>query len=65
MHLPNMFRASSTDLVPVTPPVAVYREHVATVPTTLVLKEKAWSMSGVSLAFEGWDMGREMGMGME
>jgi len=50
MHLPTMLHAKNTssDLVPVTPPVAVYAEHVAPAVTTLVLKEKAWSMSGVS-----------------
>ncbi|BEJ05581.1 hypothetical protein CcaverHIS641_0301030 [Cutaneotrichosporon cavernicola] len=47
MGLMTMFHASgSKELVPVIPPVAVYDEFVAQVPTTLCLKEKAWSMSG-------------------
>jgi hypothetical protein len=52
MGFMTMFHASgSRELRPVNPPVAVYDEFVAQVPTTLCLKEKAWSMSGVS----GWE----------
>jgi hypothetical protein len=46
-----MFRANNSvgdSFGPVNPPVAVYIEHIAKVPTTLVMKEKAWSLSGVS-----------------
>jgi uncharacterized protein YxjI len=47
MGFMTMFHASgSRELRPVNPPVAVYDEFVAQVPTTLCLKEKAWSMSG-------------------
>lgn len=46
--IPTMFRASSSELTPVVPPVGVYREHIAAHPVSLVLREKGWSMSGVS-----------------
>lgn len=55
MGFMTMFHASgSNELRPVAPPVAVYDEFVAQVPTTLCLKEKAWSMSGVSCSRGGW-----------
>lgn len=49
MGLMTMFHASGTKadkLAPVNPPVAVYSEYVHQVPTTLVIKEGKWSMSG-------------------
>lgn len=49
MGLMTMFHASGTDpkeLVPVVPPVGVYPEFIRNEPTTLVLKEAKWSMSG-------------------
>lgn len=49
-----MFHASgSKELHPVVPHVFVYQEYVRNVPTTLCIKEKAWSLSGVSLSAEG------------
>lgn len=46
----TMFHASgSKELTPVVPHVFVYEEYVRQVPTTLCIKEKAWSLSGVSI----------------
>lgn len=48
MGLTDMFHTSSNTLAPVNPPVAVYPHMVRNVPVTLTLREKAWSLSGVS-----------------
>ncbi len=37
-------------LVPANPPIAVFKNYVAQRPTTLVLKEKVWSLSGDSFS---------------
>lgn len=39
-----------TQLVPADPPIAVFRNFIAQRPTTLVLKEKVWSLSGDSFS---------------
>lgn len=47
----GLFTASApAQLHPVNPPLGVFPQFCVNVPTTLVLKEKAFSFSGVSAA---------------
>ncbi|CAK9780411.1 hypothetical protein CC85DRAFT_283526 [Cutaneotrichosporon oleaginosum] len=61
LHLITMglFTAPApTQLVPANPPIAVFRDFIAQAPTTLVLKEKVWSLSGDSFSIKDAATGR-------